>query len=178
MENYLGEIRIFAGTFAPEGWYDCSGQSLAISQYDALFTLLGTTYGGDGQTTFNLPDLRSRVATGLGQGPGLSSYVQGQTVGTEGVTLTTQQMPAHNHALQGNVKAITGGNAVVSPSLAFFGSKGGDIYAASATTASLATDALSLTVAQAGGNQSHSNLQPTLTIRYIIAWQGIYPSQQ
>jgi microcystin-dependent protein len=97
MENYLGEIRIFAGNFAPQGWLFCQGQLLAISQNQALFALLGTTYGGDGQTTFSVPDLRGRAAVGLGAGPGLSPYQQGQQAGYETVTLTTAQLPVHQH---------------------------------------------------------------------------------
>lgn len=177
MDNYIGEIRIFAGNFAPDGWLDCNGQVLPINQYDTLFNLIGTTYGGDGQTTFALPNLQSRVVVGQGQGPGLSNYVLGQTAGTENVTLTTPQMPSHNHVLQGTVRAITGGNAVASPNQAYFGSQGGEVYATTANTASLAPDVLSLTLTAAGGSQPHTNLQPTLAIRYIIAWQGIYPSQ-
>ncbi len=179
MENYLGEIRIFGGTFAPYGWYDCNGQLLAINENDALFALLGTTYGGDGQTTFALPNLQSRAVVGQGAGQGLSSYSQGQTAGTEGVTLTTPQMPAHNHPLQGTtVKANTGGAGAVSPAGAFFGDKGSELYTGSAGAAALAPDVLSLTVAPAGGSQPHTNIQPILAIRYIIAWQGIFPSPQ
>ncbi|GAB3635103.1 tail fiber protein [Hymenobacter arcticus] len=177
MENYLGEIRIFGGTFAPVGWLDCSGQLLAVSENEALFMLLGTTYGGDGQTTFALPNLQSRAAVGMGQGPGLSYYSQGQPAGTENVTLLAQQLPAHQHLLQGTIQAVTGGTGVKSPKLALFGDQGNDLFAA-AGNAPLAADALTLKVAPAGGNLPHANLQPTQTIRYIIATAGLYPSQQ
>src|SRR5512135_2464461 len=99
-QPYVGEIRMFAGNFAPAGWMFCEGQLLAISEFETLFNLIGTTYGGDGQSTFALPDLRSRVPLHMGQGPGLSSYIIGQNGGAEEVTLTTNQIPSHNHVPQ------------------------------------------------------------------------------
>jgi microcystin-dependent protein len=113
---FLGQVIIFAGNFAPKGWAFCNGQLLAISQYTALFSLLGTTYGGDGRTTFGLPDLRGRVAVSAGQGPGLSNYTLGEQTGTETVTLSTQQMPQHNHIVNANNNTS---GAVASPSQAF-----------------------------------------------------------
>src|SRR5215213_5859350 len=101
-DPYIGEIRMFAGNFAPRGWALCNGQLLSISQNTALFSLLGTMYGGNGQTTFALPDLRGRVPLHFGQGPGLSNYVEGEVGGTETVTLTTGEMPSHNHGANGN----------------------------------------------------------------------------
>src|SRR3712207_483459 len=98
MPPYIGEIRMFGGNFAPVGWAFCEGQTLPISENDALFTLIGTTYGGDGEETFNLPDLQGRIPVHQGTGPGLSSYVIGEAAGVESVTLTTQQIPVHNHA--------------------------------------------------------------------------------
>ena len=109
-EAFLGEIRMFGGNFAPVGWAFCQGQLLPISQNTALFSLLGTTYGGDGVQTFALPDLQGRVPLGMGQGPGLSPYVEGQTGGAESFTLTTQQMPAHSHAV-----AATGSQSTTDP---------------------------------------------------------------
>jgi len=177
MENYLGEIRIVGFNFAPVGWEFCNGQLMSISQNDALYSLLGTTYGGDGVNTFQLPNLPSRVVVGQGQGPGQSNYVQGQTLGTESVTLTSLQMPAHQHTMQGSVKAITGGTGQTSPSGALFSNQGGDAYTPTAGSSALAADALSATLTPAGNSQAHSNLQPTLALRYIIATEGIYPSQ-
>ena len=178
MDNYLGEIRLVGFNFAPVGWALCNGQLLSINDNDALYSLLGTTYGGDGQTTFAVPNFPSRVVIGMGQGPGQNNYVQGQTLGAESVTLTTQQMPVHQHALQGNVKAITGGAGQTSPAGALFSNQGGDAYTGTAGSSVLAADALTnVTVTPAGGSQPHSNLQPTLALRYIIATQGIYPSQ-
>ncbi|MFD2784119.1 phage tail protein [Hymenobacter rubripertinctus] len=178
MDNYLGEIRIFGGTFPPVGWQFCSGQLLSISENEALYTLLGTTYGGDGQNTFALPNLQSRVAVGMGQGPGRSNYQQGQTAGTENVTLTTAQLPVHQHPLQASVKAVTGANGQTSPVGAYFADKGGDNYTGTAGTSTLGADALTGTLTPAGGSQPHSNIQPALALQYIIATEGIYPSQQ
>src|SRR3954470_22596670 len=107
MDPFIGQIILFAGNFAPKGWAFCSGQLLSIAQNSALFSLLGTTYGGNGQTTFALPDLRSRVPIHAGQGPGLTNYVQGEQTGVENVTLTTPQLPAHTHAVNG---VASGGN--------------------------------------------------------------------
>jgi microcystin-dependent protein len=177
MENYLGEIRIFAGNYAPENWMFCKGQLVSIAEYDALYALLGTTYGGDGQTTFALPNLQSRVPVGMGQGPGTSNYVQGQMVGTENVTLLTMQMPAHQHPVQAAITAVTGGSKQQSPTGARFGDQGGSPYSASAGTAKLASDALVGTLAPAGGSQPHTNVQPVLALNFIIAMAGIYPSQ-
>jgi microcystin-dependent protein len=177
MDNYVGEIRIFAGTFAPEGWLDCNGQLLSINDYEVLYNLLGTTYGGDGQSNFGLPNLQSRAAVGMGQGPGLSSYTQGQLAGQENVTLTTAQLPAHQHPLQGSMRAITGAAGQTAPANAYFGDKGGEIYSSGASNTTLAPDALTAALQPAGGSEPHPNLQPYLTLRYIIATQGIYPSQ-
>jgi microcystin-dependent protein len=178
MDYYLGEIRIFGGTYAPEGWQNCDGQLVAISDNDALYSLLGTTYGGDGQTTFGLPDLRSRVPVGVGQSASSgNNYVRGQKVGVENVTLTTLQMPVHQHPLQASIKAVTNGTAQASPSQAYFGDKGGDTYAAEVGTSKLANDAVSGTLTPAGSSGNHTNMQPTLTVRYIIAMTGIYPSE-
>lgn len=177
---YLGEMRIFAGNFAPRGWAFCAGQLISIAQYDALYALLGTTYGGDGQNTFALPDLRGRVAIGQGQAPGLSNYVLGQKSGTETVTLTTTQMPSHNHVLTAwNVDSTAPtpgpGLALSNPldshtgvaNLWYLNLNGGP------NTPALAAD----TVMPSGGNQPHDNCAPTLIINYIIALEGVFPSQ-
>jgi len=177
MENYLGEIRIFAGNFAPQGWLFCQGQLLSISENDTLFMLLGTTYGGDGQTNFALPDLRSRAVVGMGAGPGLSPYQQGQKAGQESVTLSAAQLPAHQHPVQGTVRALTGTPAQASPSQAYFGNQGGPAYQSGAGAGMLAPGAVTGQTASAGDTQGHSNIQPLLAINYIIATVGIFPSQ-
>ena len=177
MDNYIGEIRIFAGNFAPVGWLFCNGQLLSITDYDVLFNLIGTTYGGDGQTTFALPSLQSRAVVGVGQGPGLSSYVLGQSAGTENVTLTTLQLPTHTHQVQAAPKAHTGTPTQDNPGGAYFGDGGGDIYGPSSGTGKLAAAAFTGgQVAAAGASQAHSNIQPLLATYYIIATEGIYPS--
>jgi microcystin-dependent protein len=167
MEPFLGEIRMFGGNFAPRGWAKCDGQLLAISQNDALFALLGTTFGGDGVNTFGLPDLRSRIPIHQGQGPGLGQYIIGQQAGTESVTLTTQQLPAHNH-LMNAVAATTN-----TPANNTFGSGGLSIFKAGPPTATMAAG----TIVPSGGSQPHDNIMPSLVVTFIIALEGIFPSQ-
>ncbi|WP_210520949.1 phage tail protein [Hymenobacter terricola] len=177
MENFLGEIRIFAGTFAPLDWAFCQGQLLQISENDALFTLLGTTYGGDGQTTFGLPNLASRVVVGQGTGPGRSPYPIGATAGVEGVNLTANQMALHQHPLSGTVSVLTGGTGQASPNGAYFGDQGGNAYDPTPSGIALAPGSLTGQTDVAGGGLPHSNIQPVLATNYIIALTGIYPSQ-
>lgn len=166
-EPFLGEIRMFAGNFPPRGWAKCDGQLMAISQNDALFALLGTTYGGDGTTTFALPDLRSRIPLHQGTGPGLSNYVLGQAAGTETVTLTSTQIPQHTH-LMNAANATTN-----SPANAAFGSNGLAIYKVPPAGATMAANIIQ----NAGGNQPHENEMPFLVLTFIIALEGIFPSQ-
>lgn len=168
---YIGEIRIFAGTFAPVGWAFCDGQLVPIANNDALFSLIGTTYGGDGQTTFALPDLRGRAPVHQGQGPGLSSYSVGESGGTEQVTLNTQQLPAHTHA------------PVASTDAAIASSPAGRVWAASANYHAFASGqgagatAMSpWALAPAGGSQPHDNMLPFQAVHFIIALEGIWPS--
>jgi microcystin-dependent protein len=168
---YIGEIRMFAGNFAPAGWAFCDGQLLAIAENDALFTLIGTTYGGDGQTTFALPDLRGRIPIHQGTGPGLNTRTLGESAGVENVTLTVNQSPTHSHPFIGtasNASATNPTNAVVaSPSTI-------DLYRpATAPNTNLAANALGIT----GGSQPHDNMQPFLCISFIISLFGIFPSQ-
>jgi microcystin-dependent protein len=170
-ETILGEIRMFAGNFAPTGWAFCQGQLLPIAQNTALFSLLGTTYGGNGTTTFALPDLRGRVPVGFGQGPGLSNRVIGQQFGTETVTLTTSQMPAHSHT----VNAVTSeGNQNLPTNSLPANTKALDkeYSDANANTTMKAT-----MVNPTGGNQPFGVTQPSLGVNFIIALQGIYPSR-
>ena len=170
---YIGEIRLFAGNFAPNGWMFCAGQSLAISENDALFVLLGTDYGGDGESTFRLPDLRGRLPVHYGQGPGLSSYARvGLEGGTETETLTTQQIPVHTHAMLGSTNLATT-NAVKNNIPA-------TMLAAGSTSAYDNTDpprALSPdTLFPVGGSQPHENVQPYLCLNFIISLYGVFPS--
>ena len=171
-EPFIGQVIAVGFNFAPVGWALCQGQLLPINQNTALFSLLGTTYGGDGQSTFGLPDLRGRAALGMGQGSGLQPYVLGQPGGVESVTLTANQFASHTHALQAAATATTAtpGSGVVlgTPAAAT------PTYAAAGT----ATQLVGSTVSPApGSNGPHENRQPSLAINYIIALFGIFPSQ-
>ena len=165
---FLGTVRLVGFNFAPVGWALCQGQTLSISQDAALFALLGTYFGGNGQTTFNLPDLRGRVAVGQGQGPGLANYDQGQAGGSETVTLTGSQAPAHTHTMMAaaNVTAANPGPGVVlgTPAAAV------KLYGSSAPTP-LAPGS----VGPFGSSNPHENRQPSLALNYIIALAGIFP---
>ena len=163
-EPYVGEIRMFAGDFAPVGWFFCQGQLLPISGYEALFSLIGTTYGGNGSSTFGLPDLRGRAP--MHAGPG---FTLGQLGGTESVTLSSSQMPSHTHAAGASSLVATSdqpGGRVPAVNAA-----GVPMFAATADTSLAAAALLS-----AGGSQAHNNMQPSLAIQFIIAYSGIYPS--
>jgi microcystin-dependent protein len=168
-DPFVAEIRVFPFNFAPQGWAFCDGQLLPISQNTALFSLLGTTYGGDGRSTFALPDLQGRAPMHPGQGPGLSLHDLGETGGSETVTLLESEVPAHGHTLRADVddQADT---TVPGPDAAFAQSSGGAAYQA-APTAALAGQALT----PAGGDQPHNNLQPYLTFNFCIAMQGVFP---
>lgn len=169
-EPFVGEIRMFAGNFAPQGWALCDGQLLAISQNDALFSLFGTIYGGDGRTTFGLPDLRGRVPVHKGQGPGLSNRPIGQKAGAENVTVTVNQLPSHGHPMQATEEpadsANPGGNLAARSTTM-------DLYINAGQNANLAPTAITAT----GGSQPHSNLMPYLCVNFIVALFGIYPSR-
>ena len=179
---------MFGGNFAPRGWALCSGQLLAISQYDALFSLLGTTYGGNGIQTFGLPDLRGRRSLHWGQGPGLSNYVQGQMSGTEDVTLLSTQMPQHTHAMTGggnaqvNFPCSTGVGDSDSPAgrIPALSPAGEEQYrepgAANGTLAS-ANVTENVSLGFAGATLPHNNQSPVLAVTFIIALEGIYPSR-
>jgi microcystin-dependent protein len=191
MEAFLSTILIWPPNFAPTGWALCAGQLMSISQYTALFSLLGTTYGGDGVSTFGLPDLRGRIPVGAGQGRGLSSYNLGETGGVEGVTLTVNSLAAHTHTatpsgLSAKVPAVTsiGTTNQASPSVTLAapvdaGRNPINIYSTATPNQSLASGSVtgSVSVASAGGGQPHENRQPYLSVNYIIALQGIYPSR-
>lgn len=181
-DPFVSQIEVFAFNYAPQGWMPCNGQTLPINQYQALFALLGTTYGGNGVSNFMLPDLRSRVAIGMGQGPGLSNYVQGQTAGQESVTLSLANMPPgpHTHAVNAS-NATSGGSAAPA----------GNAVLASGYTATTATPPViapqniystaAPTVAMGSltpvGGQPHTNLMPGLALNYCICITGVFPSR-
>lgn len=169
-EPFIAEIRIFAGNFAPRGWAFCNGQLLPISQNTALFSLIGTTYGGDGRTTTALPNLQGRAPMHPGRGPGLTSRRLGERGGVETVTLSDAQMPQHAHSMTvsgdpAETKAAAG-NALAR-------TVNGSIYHSSSNLVNLAPEAVQAT----GGSQAHNNMQPFLAINFIIALIGLYPSR-
>jgi microcystin-dependent protein len=173
-DPFVGEIRMFGFNYVPENWQACDGSLLSIAENSALFSLLGTTYGGDGQSTFAVPDLRGRVPLHQGTGPGLSTHVIGELAGTETVTITPQQMPAHLHSV------------VATSSLANTGTPGNSLLPGAVSNDTMyVTDITGLTgipsaaatVTPAGGSQPHENCMPTLTVGYCIAVNGIYPSR-
>lgn len=189
MENYLGEIRIVSFNFAPRGWALCAGQILSIAQNQALFSILGTTYGGNGINTFALPDLRGRGPIHWGQGPGLASVTLGEAAGSAAVTLIATQVPAHTHpATFHNSTADIQGSAFDADSAS---PEGGYFAVPSGTTDKMygaqANGKLSFsgefqatgtgTLSNGGGNQPHNNMMPYLTLNFIIALQGVFPSQ-
>lgn len=169
-EPFVGEIRMFGGNFAPRGWAFCDGQLLAVNQYDALFSLLGTAYGGDGRTTFGLPDLRGRVPVHMGTGPGLSDRRIGSQGGAENVTLAANEIPSHTHPMTATADIGT----EPSPANNFLASTSvGSPYFTGAPNAALAPNV----IAASGGGQSHNNVQPSVCVNYIISLFGIYPSR-
>jgi microcystin-dependent protein len=183
-DPFLGQVEIFAFNFPPKGWATCSGQTLPINQNQALFSLLGTTYGGDGQTTFGLPDLRGRVALGSGQGLGLSNYDLGQKAGEEAHTLIMNEMAAHNHLLNVNTTTAATANTDVPSTSVVLGQTAGkqsgvanpfalNLYASGAPGGTLDPHSIGV----GGGNQPHANLMPYLTMNFCIALVGIFPSR-
>lgn len=178
MEGYIAEVRMFAGNFAPRSWAFCQGQTLSIAQNTALFSLLGTTYGGNGQTTFVLPDFRGRVAVGTGTGPGLPQVTLGEVAGTATVTLLQTQMPAHTHALTGSLTMQAAGDGTLSTDASNRRIGPGAFYSASAADlVNMAPLNGTLTAANTGGNQPFSIMQPYLGMNYIICLEGIFPSR-
>ncbi|MDF7776265.1 tail fiber protein [Sphingomonas sp. AOB5] len=170
-QQFLGEVRLFPYNFAPKTWAYCAGQLLSIAQNTALFSLLGTTYGGNGVNTFALPDLRGRAIKGTAQN---GTYVQGQVAGTETVTLLQSQMPMHNHQWFASADGAT--NPPPTNNFLAAGRSAGNpagLYAPNANPVALATTTLGIT----GGSQPHNNMQPYLVLAYCIALQGIFPSR-
>lgn len=169
-EPYVGEIRIFAGNFAPRGWAFCDGQLLAINHHDTLFSLFGTYYGGDGHTTFGLPDLRGRIPVHHGTGPGLGPYPLGATGGAERVTVSTAQLPRHTHTLRASSAAGSSSDPA------------GHVLASAPSVTALTATAPDTSLAPAmispaGDSQPHENRMPSYAIHYIVALVGIYPSR-
>lgn len=175
MDPFIGEIRLVGFSFAPLGWAFCQGQLMPISQNTALFALLGTFYGGNGTSTFALPNMGGSIAVGMGQGAGLSPYSLGQVGGSATVTLTSQQMPAHTHALP--VNSASGGITTPSPTtfLGSAGRSGNHFYGTPADQAASPATMLPTMAAQAGGSQPHNNMGSYLSLNYIIALTGIFP---
>jgi microcystin-dependent protein len=173
-QPYVGQVIAVGFQFTPSGWLACNGQLLAISQYEVLYTLIGTTYGGDGQQTFGVPDLRGRSPVNAGQGAGLSTYVLGQLSGTESVTLTAAQIGSHSHPLMAS--ANTGNVAKPASTLVLGqGSQSlAPVYAPPPSTTALAGSAIG---PGTGGNQPHENRQPFNTVNYIICYAGVFPSR-
>lgn len=170
-DPFVAEIRMFGGNFAPTGWALCNGQLLPISQNTALFSLLGTFYGGDGKSTFGLPNLQGSVPLGQGQGPGLSEYFIGQTGGAPNTTLLVSEMPAHTHNLRGNFNTAEVNDP--SPARSFARSNPGQLYQSDA--ASNLTQMAPQVANISGGSLPHNNMQPYLAVTFIIAMQGVFP---
>jgi microcystin-dependent protein len=179
-EPYIGEMRMFGGNFAPLSWARCDGQLLSISQNDALFALIGTTYGGDGVNTFALPDLRGRIPIGMGAGPGLSNRVIGESSGTENVTLTEQNTPKHSHALLATLSDVSSAsvNSSVVPGKPVTGSNPSFyVHPADGKTPPTPVTLAPSACSQTSGNQPHNNIMPSLCVTFIIALFGIFPTQ-
>ncbi len=179
-DPFLAEIIMFAGNFAPRGWAFCDGQLLPIAQNQALFSLLGTTYGGDGRTTFGLPDLRGRAPVGEGTGPGLTPRTLGSKGGSENEILTTNQIPAHNHPATSTVNAVTPAGNSNDAAGNFWADDAGvssGTYHTGPANAAMNSAAVQTTVANAGAGQGHPNMQPYLGLNFIIALQGVFPSR-
>lgn len=197
MEGNISEIRLFGPVWSPRNWFSCSGQLLSIAQYTAFFSLIGTLYGGDGRTSFGLPDLRGRVAVGAGSGPGLTPRSNGQASGVEGVTLNTLEIPAHNHAAQTSTPTVASASIEISSAAASttpspagalpgapsnniptYGTAAGPAMSSSmASLTGLTFNSVSTTIGLTGGNLPHQNMQPWLSVLYIICYQGIFPSR-
>jgi microcystin-dependent protein len=174
MEGYIAQILFFAGNFPPKYWAFCDGQILSIASNTALFSLIGTMYGGNGTTTFALPDFRGRVPMGMGQGPGLPNINQGQFLGAPTATLTTAQMPVHTHVASASVAVASTNGNFASPVGNIFATSAANAYGPAATGAAAGT---TLTLANTGGNQPFSVQQPTLAVNFVICLNGIFPSR-
>jgi len=169
-EPFIGQLSLVGFNFAPIGWFNAAGQLLPISQYTALFSLLGTYYGGDGRATFALPNMSNNVAIGMGQGPGLGQYFIGETGGTEYVTLLTSEVPPHTHT----PKSAIGRVSITAPAGASFSdSEAGSVYSTTQPFTQMSPNI----VPTYGGSQPHNNMMPFLGMYWIIAFQGVFPSR-
>jgi microcystin-dependent protein len=171
-DQYIGEIRIFGFNFAPTQWAKCQGQLVSIAQNSAMFSILGTTFGGDGQTTFGLPNLQDRTAAGMGQGPGLLDWGLGGTFGEANHTLSINEVPQHLHTATGGEGVAFGVQTAAPTATSYLGREKGGAYAATANTTLAGA-----VIGQAGGNQPHNNIQPVLVMNYCIAMFGVFPSR-
>jgi len=178
MDPFLGEIRLMPYRFTNRGWLPCQGQLLPISQNTALFSLLGTTFGGNGQTTFGLPDLRGRAIVGQGQGPGLSNYIAGKQTGTETVKLATAEMPVHTHTMSATVPVSNIGGTVGSPQGSFFAQEVKEQYSGTPNNGTMAPTLMYGNTDEVGGGEVHNNLMPYLVLAYCIATNGVYPQPE
>jgi microcystin-dependent protein len=178
-QPYVGQMMMFAGNFAPAGWMMCQGQLVPISENDTLFQLIGTTYGGDGQETFGLPDMQGRIPIHQGTGPGLSTYTIGQSGGVESVTLTTQQIPVHTHIPTTNTAGanspVPTANTILADETTLNQPAGGNAFAYLPPGGTQVTMPAA-TVAPTGGSQPHENIQPIITVTWIISMFGVFPS--
>jgi len=182
MDQYVGEIRMFAGTFAPVGFFWCDGSLKSIAEYQALFVLLGTTWGGDGQTTFAVPDLRSKLPVGQGTGPGLTTRILGQRAGTDSVTLVEGNLPQHNHSFNvqtspATTSSLASGAAFASPTTNQASGVVADYVTPTTSPAPVAWTLAPQAVTAYGLNGAHENQMPSTSINYIIAYEGIFPSR-
>lgn len=179
MEGTIGEIRVFAGNFAPLNWQFCDGSSLSIAENETLYSLIGTIYGGDGSQSFNVPDLRGRIPIGTGQGPGLPNVVLGQLAGSETVSMSTGQMPSHTHitgAASLSLPAYIGATTSSSPTGAVLAGLTG-AYSAQGSDTNLKAQNAPVTLAPVGNGNAFSIMQPYLTTNYIICVLGVYPNR-
>lgn len=178
MEGYIGEVRLFAGNFAPRSWAFCDGSTMSIAEYSALYAVIGDTYGGNGTTSFNLPDLRSRAAVGTGQGPGLPMIQLGQADGAETATISVNQMPAHNHFASAiiPIPAYSGTDSLGSPTDAILAGLSG-AYSADMADTHLNPMSAPIALSSTGMGVPFNILQPLLALNYIICTEGIFPSR-
>ena len=179
MEGYIGEVRLFAATFAPVFWQDCDGRLLSIAEYTALFAIIGTQYGGDGQTTFAVPDLRGRVAIGAGSQPGGATYIIGQIGGAQSVALTSNNLPNHQHTVTGSISlpAFAGAGNMNLPGTTSYPANGTNAYHAIGDGTQMGTGTTAPQVAFTGSSLPMDIKQPYIGLRYIICLEGIFPSR-
>lgn len=178
MTPLIGEIQLFAGNFAPEGWQFCDGQLVPIAQYEALFAIIGTTYGGDGAQTFALPNLKQRVPVGMGQNPQGNNYVLGQSAGSDSVTLTVPNIPPHTHTIAAKLKVSSAAANNPSPEKNYFGNTGADPEYASTTDTAMNSDGIGIVLGYNTGSSSQpiDNRQSFVSVNFIIAMEGYFPS--